>query len=256
MVEPTGFNAAAASLLGFCALALASGCGGTPNTGPAHPVEVTGCFMDRHEVTVAAYTRCVQEGGCPQPAWLGTQAATQNPTAAEYYYQCNFGRDDRANMPMNCVTWSEADAYCAWAGKRLPSESEWEYAARSGGLPQRYPWGNDPATCARSVMDGGNGVGVACGANLTREVCSTEAGNTQHSLCDMSGNVWEWVADDYLPSYYNHPADGSAVKNAGANAKVIRGGGYRSEVGDLHGLVRKGFAVNAFDIDIGFRCAY
>ena len=110
---------------------------------------------------------------------------------------------------MNCLDWQQAVDFCAWAGGRLPSEAEWEYAARSGGPSSsyKYPWGNDAATCTYAVMDDG---GYGCGTGRTWSVCSKPAGNTSQGLCDMSGNVWEWVEDWYHGDYTGAPTDGSA----------------------------------------------
>ena len=122
---------------------------------------------------------------------------------------------------MNCVDWKQARAYAKWAGGRLPSEAEWEYAARSQGKSWKYPWGNAKATCARAVIsDGGDG----CGKNLTWPVCSKQKGNTSQGLCDMAGNVREWVEDWYHSSYKGAPTDGRAWTSPTGVYRVPRGG--------------------------------
>jgi formylglycine-generating enzyme required for sulfatase activity len=100
------------------------------------------------------------------------------------------------------------EPYVNWSsGYRLPTEAEWEYASRSGGLERKYAWGDEKATCARAVIDdGGNG----CGRDSTWPACSKTAGNTAQGLCDMIGNVMEWVQDCYHGDSYRAPADGSA----------------------------------------------
>ena len=126
---------------------------------------------------MAQYRGCVEAKACTAPA------------SGEY---CNWGKADRDEHPVNCVDWLQASVFAKWAGGRLPSQAEWEYAARSGGRDQTYPWGDEPATCARAVMnDGGKG----CGENRTWPVCSRAKGHTKQGVCDMVGNVSEWVAD-------------------------------------------------------------
>ena len=136
---------------------------------------------------------------------------------------CNWGYEDREAHPINCVDWTQASAYCAWVGGRLPTESEWEYAARDGGKDQIYPWGDASATCEYAVMDDG---GDGCGEGRTWPVCSKPKGNTSHGLCDMSGNVWEWVQDWYHSSYTGAPTDGSAWEDPVGSNRVIRGGSF------------------------------
>jgi len=143
---------------------------------PYHEVTLSGYYIDKTEVTVDDYADCVTAGACTAPS-----------TASSY---CNWEVSGKGNHPVNCVNWSQAGEYCTWAGKRLPTEAEWEKAAR-GTDGRKYPWGNEDATCEYAVMDDGvNG----CGTDSTWNVCSkSPAGDSPYGLCDMSGNVWEWV---------------------------------------------------------------
>ena len=179
---------------------------GDPNEKPVRQVSVSGFALSKTEVTVGQYRACVEAGACTAPDTEGS---------------CNWSQSGRDEHPINCVDWEQASAFAKWAGGRLPSEAEWEYAARSGGKDQTYGWGNAKADCGRAVMDDGSGNGCGKG-NTTWPVCSKPAGNTAQGLCDMAGNVWEWVEDWYGP-YGEAPSDGSARTQA-AQGRVGRGG--------------------------------
>jgi formylglycine-generating enzyme required for sulfatase activity len=127
------------------------------------------------------------------------------PYADSYF---NWAVPGYEGHPMNWITWDDASRFCTWAGGRLPSEAEWEYAARGGGQRTTYPWDNEPATCEYAVMDDGE---VGCGSGETSPVCSKIAGNTTQGLCDMAGNVMEWVQDKIHADYAGAPSDGSRL---------------------------------------------
>jgi iron(II)-dependent oxidoreductase len=205
---------------------------------PVHGVTVTGFRMMKTEATVGQYRACVQAGAC-------------STTELTKWDTCNWGQSGREDHPMNCIDWSQASAFCRWAGGRLPSEAEWEYAARSGGKGQQYPWGDETATCSRAVMsDGGNG----CGRNSTWPVCSKAAGNTAQGLCDMAGNVWEWVQDWYHDTYDGAPTDGRAWEQS-ASRRVDRGGGWYHFASYLRAAYRLGSVPADRYFDLGARCA-
>ena len=211
---------------------------GASDARPVHRVSVGTFRLSKSEVTVGQYRSCVKSGRC------------SSPNSGKY---CNWGRRGRSSHPVNCVDWSQARAFCSWAGGRLPSEAEWEYAARSGGKGWKYPWGDAAATCSRAVMDdGGNG----CGKDRTWPVCSKTSGNTTHGLCDMAGNVWEWVEDCWHGSYSGAPVDGSAwTSNCSDASRVLRGGSWPDTAGNLRAALRVSYAPGNRDDDLGFRCA-
>lgn len=147
---------------------------------PGKSIHVGTFRIDITEVTVAAYMRCVNAGDC---------AISTFKTKSDSKY-CNLGYSDRGQHPMNCVNWHGADAYCRWVGKRLPTEKEWEKAAR-GTDGRKYAWGN-AASCKHAVLSFGR---HGCGKDSTWPVGSKPAGNSPYGGKDMIGNVWEWTSD-------------------------------------------------------------
>ena len=180
---------------------------------PVRTVTIAPFEIARTEVTVAQYRRCFDDNG-----------ACRRPDNGR---DCNWGVDGRDDHPVNCVSWDDAQTYAQWLGARLPSEAEWEYAARGGGLDREFPWGHEPADCQRAVIDDGVS-GNGCGTESTATVCSKPAGHSVHGLCDMAGNVWEWVADDWHSSYAQAPGSGEAwVDTPRSEDRVFRGGSWR-----------------------------
>jgi iron(II)-dependent oxidoreductase len=210
---------------------------------PVHPVDVAAFQMTRSEITVAEYNECITATACTTPA-------------ASWGY-CNWDESGYDDHPSNCVDWNQAHAFCEWAGGRLPTEAEWEYAARSGGNDNLYPWGAEDPTCTLAVvydavlMDG-------CGTGRTWAVCSKTPGNTDQGLCDMAGNVWEWVQDWYHSDYTGAPDDGTAWESPPTLARVVRGGDMHSSMEGVS-TTRRLSADPTFTDDeyasIGFRCA-
>ena len=203
---------------------------------PVHPVTLSAFAMSKTEVTVDQYAVCVKAGRCTVPG-SGSYA--------------NWGVDGRGDHPVNHVDHGQSAAFCAWAGGRLATEAEWEYAGRSGGRDQEYPWGDAAATCQRAVMDeGGNG----CGEGRTWPVCSKAAGNTAQGLCDMAGNVWEWVSDWYASDYYQSSPSTNPSGAASGSYRVHRGGGWISSAAYLRASRRLSCSPGYRYYYLGFRC--
>jgi formylglycine-generating enzyme required for sulfatase activity len=188
---------------------------------PGKRVTLPAFTIDKTEVMASAYGACVNTGTCTKPKTGGS---------------CNWGKSGRGDHPINCVDWIQAKAYCSWAGKRLPTEQEWEKAAR-GTDGRKYPWGNQSASCARAVMNDG---GTGCGDNKTWPVGSKPSGASPYGAQDMAGNVWEWTSDWY---------------DSKKKGRVLRGGswGYdaRRVRASSRGRYYPAFRSNSY----GFRCA-
>ncbi len=198
---------------------------------PARRAFVAVFDLDRTEVTVGAYRRCIARGACPPL-----------PLAA----------DDA--LPVTGVSWHDARRFCRWAGGRLPTEAEWERAAR-GDDGRRFPWGDAPS-CANANHGSWKGEGPCGGENPGRPepVGRRPAGQSPFGVLDLSGNVWEWVADAWSP----RPARGARNPRGPAHGArhVVKGGSCCSELLEPRAANRAAFPPTYRDDDLGFRCAY
>jgi formylglycine-generating enzyme required for sulfatase activity len=187
---------------------------------PLHTVTLDAYFIDKYEVTNARYQACVDAGGCTAP-----QSVNSN-TRFPYY-----GTSTYADYPVLNVTWHQASAYCAWSGKRLPTEAEWEKAARGSSDTRKYPWGDEfdgnrlnfcDANCEFSWKDEAYNDGYAD----TAPVGSYPNGASPYGVMDMAGNVWEWVNDWYDRSYYSMSPSNNPPGPATGEYRVLRGGSW------------------------------
>ncbi len=204
---------------------------------PAHDAALPAFAILKHEVTVAAYRECEAAGECP--------ATGREPA-------CNAMHLDRADHPVNCVSHTAAEAYCAWRGWRLPTETEWEAAAR-GRKRTRYPWGSQWPTCERTVLAVFEGAG--CGDGHSRTVGSIDGDTSWAGARDLGGNVSEWVSDAYGP----YPGAGPAAEFGDPSReadKLLRGGSFMQSARELVLVHQRRHApANASRVDVGFRCA-
>ncbi|MCK6587415.1 MAG: formylglycine-generating enzyme family protein [Polyangiaceae bacterium] len=196
---------------------------GSPEERPAHEVAVASFYLDKTEVTTEAYVACMTAGACSKPH-------TNHPL-------CNIKKpDERAKHPINCVDWNQAESYCKFAGKRLPTEREWEYAARGGSEQRRYSWGNDDAEIEK----------VAC----YKHPGSCPVGSFPpgaFGLLDMSGNVWEWTSS----LFGNYPDE--ATKGS---YRVYRGGSFSRRFPKwLSNAMRNRYLPTEQSASLGLRCA-
>ena len=198
--------------------------GDAENTSKAGQVTVAGFCMDTTEVTTAAYAACVKSGKCRVASTGG---------------DCNAGVAGRDNHPINCVDWHDAKSYCRAQGRWLPTEEEWEYAAR-GTDGRIFPWGN--AEPAGQLCWNGEGNSLGKGnRQSTCAVASIPAGNSPFGLFDMSGNVWEWTSSTY---------------SATDAARVFRGGSwFYDDPSFVRSAFRGRFVPADLRVDLGFRCA-
>ncbi|MBM4371503.1 MAG: SUMF1/EgtB/PvdO family nonheme iron enzyme, partial [Deltaproteobacteria bacterium] len=203
---------------------------------PYHEVFLHGFEIDRFEVTVSRYAQCMGAGACGTP---------EDSNAA-----CNYGKGGRHEHPVNCVSWFQAEAFCAWDGKRLCTAAEWERAAR-GEDGRVWPWGNEVPDCDKAVMS----IGAAtCAATGTLPVGSVPAGASPHGVQDMAGNVAEWVADWYLEDwYYQSPANDPKGPINGSQ-RELRGGGFDATFPMLRTSLRDSVQPIAGYGNLGIRC--
>lgn len=204
---------------------------GAADERPKHQVYLGAFFLDKYQVTEEEYSACVRRGECSAPRSGG---------------RCNHGKATRLKDPANCVTWEQARAYCAAQGKRLPTEAQWEKAAR-GGSSAKWSFGDKAADLDAFAWYSGNSGGSTHPVGLKKP--------NQFGLHDMSGNVWEWVWDGYDAHFYGKsPGEDPRGPDSTPN-RVLRGGSRANAALSSRAAIRYWAEAGSALDTVGFRCA-
>jgi formylglycine-generating enzyme required for sulfatase activity len=193
---------------------------------PAHGVTLDAFWVDKTEVTNEQYRQCVEAGACEEPSCWDN------------------GDLNAADHPVVCVTWDDAQAYAEWAGGRLPTEAEWEKAAR-GTDGRLYPWGGNAPDCQDANCKGCMG--------RTSRAGSYPDGASPYGALDMAGNVWEWVSDWYEETYYSDAPPQNPQGPDSGERRVVRGGSFDMSESRLRTTFRIGNRPAYSNWDLGFR---
>jgi formylglycine-generating enzyme required for sulfatase activity len=208
---------------------------------PPHRVYLDAFYIDRYEVTNARYLKFVE---------ATRHRAPQHVVDPQYDLWIGAALSQGvADLPVVNVDWSDADAYCKWAGKRLPTEAEWEKAAR-GTDGRLYPWGDEAPSFARL-----NFSRRWQGAHTLQPVGSYEAGSSPYGAQDMAGNVWEWVSDWYDAGAYAAGPERNPRGPSGGASKILRGGSWTNSPDTVRVTHRREEDPEMRNSDTGFRCA-
>lgn len=205
------------------------------NSYPLHTIYLESFWIDQTEVTNAMYTKCVTDGAC------------QAPQDVNSHNRLNYFTDERyADYPVLFVPWNEASAYCRWAGRELPTEAQWEKAAR-GTDSRLYPWGDQAPS--KELLNFDTPLGD------TKKVGVYPAGASPYGALDMAGNAWEWVADWYEERYYQTSPEENPTGPQYGYERVERGGSWGDDMSQIRTFVRRGRSPIEVSNALSFRCA-
>ncbi len=240
------------------------GCGDEEK--PVHEVELDAYWIDATEVTVAQFKECVDSGSCDKPSPAPPPSWGDDDRPEDWRWACTWGRDGMDSHPVNCVSWTQARMYCRYRFKRLPTEAEWERAAR-GTDGRRYPWGNEAPGSGGKVANLADDSaarprpglevtkGYDDGFRGTAPVGSFPDGASPYGVLDMAGNESEWVNDYYEFDYYAKSPPKNPQGPSWTRTHVIRGGGWLDRAGDVRVSARTFRESDQTYMAPGFRCA-
>ncbi len=218
---------------------------------PIHKVTISHAFdLDRTEVTAAEYERCVDAGKCSPSSIHGPKV--DDDEIAKFLPLCTALDPAKKHHPINCIDQAQGAAFCKFVGKRLPTEAEWEYAAR-GTDGRQYPWGNEAPACGKAIVS--RAPTEACARpHSTAEVATTD-GKSPFGALDMAGNVWEWVADGWDPNQYAKGTQTDPSVPEAADNGVLRGGSWDFAGTAAKSTFRLAFHRAQASVSTGVRCA-
>jgi len=220
---------------------------GAADEQPVHTVILDAFYIDQLEVTNAQYDECLKAGACDPTT--DTTAFDTSYSRLRYY-----GNPEYANYPVIYANWYEAQKYCEWRGARLPTEAEWEKAARGGLEGKTYPWGNEAPVCEANAENGAK----FDDNDLCNDTDTTAVGSyapNGYGLYDMAGNLWEWVSDWYDETYYADSPENNPTGPEEGDFPVLRGGSWSNSTIRLRVSDRRFNDPKSGALDIGFRCA-
>lgn len=242
---------------------------GESETDPAHTVKLSAYCLDKTEVTLGAYRQCEQAGQCSKAPTTVHWDDADKALIDLWSTWCTAAGSRQDRHPINCVDWHAAAAYCKWADKRLPTEAEWERAAR-GPRGRKHPWGEEPIgptranTCGAECQRLATSVGrlwpamhqADDGWEATAPVGSFPAGDTPEGVSDLAGNVWEWVHDVQGPYPTVGVVDPQGPASNRVDSHIMRGGGwYTEDAIAVRGSTRNAQRATDRYSHLGFRCA-